>query len=295
MNYYKTTKAQRKNRDRIMAWLNNQPFPENSRDRNPQVPDLSAVQVMEEYVPPDVRGAGQFFTPIEMGAAAISYLALPFGSESNTRILDPCAGIGNLLYHLDSLNIDAYEMERECVDLGRRLFPDVNWHWEIPFDVDVLDKIAGQYDYVICNPPFGTRRGMYSGDEMCEGRCRKSEHIFLELCIRALKPEGKALILAPYNYMDRLPKTFRPWVDDHADLEHSWGPLPGEFALTKISLNAWYFRRKPEPNALDIIYQRTAERQHAPSGVMTRIKADWAQVNDLQPPIYDEPIQLPLF
>jgi hypothetical protein len=52
------------------------------------------------------------------------------------------------------------------------------------------------------------------------------------------------MVLAPYNYMDRLPKTFRPWVDARVTMEHSWGPLPGEFALTKVKLFAWYFRRK---------------------------------------------------
>lgn len=284
MSYYKVTKAQRKNRDRIMAWLNNQPFQENSRDRDPQVPDLSTIRVMEEYVPPDMSGAAQFFTPIEMGAAAVSYLDVPFYNGGDTRVLDPCAGIGNLLYHLDGLNIDAFEIERECVDIGRRLFPDVNWNWKIPFDTDILDKIEGQYDAVICNPPLNTRRGMASGDEMCEGRCKKSEHIFLELCIRALKPEGQALILAPYNYMDRLPKTLRPWLNDHATLDHSWGPLPGEFALTKMRLHAWYFRRKAQPKALD-----TIEQLHAPAGVVTKVQTRGVI------PARVEPVQLLLF
>jgi 2-polyprenyl-3-methyl-5-hydroxy-6-metoxy-1,4-benzoquinol methylase len=295
MSYYKTTKAQRKNRDRIMAWLNDQPFRENSRDRDPQVPDLSTKRVLEEYVPPDVSGAGQLFTPIEMGAAAISYLDLPFLAGSDACILDPCAGIGNLVYHVDGHKVDAFEIESECVDIGQRLFPGVTWHWKIPFDTDILESIEGQYDCVICNPPINTRRGMASGDEMCEGRCKKSEHIFLELCIQALKPEGQALILAPYNYVDRLPKTFRPWLNDHADLEHSWGPLPGEFALTKINLHAWYFRRKAESDVLDTIYQQTAERQHAPGGVVTKVRADWARLND--PPLSkpSDLVQLSLF
>jgi len=158
-----------------------------------------------------------------------------------------------------------------------------------------LDEIEGQYDYVICNPPLGTRRGMAPGDQMCEGRCSKSEHSFLELCIRALKPRGQALVLAPYNYVDRLPKAARAWLDDHADVEHGRGPLPGKFALTFIKLHAWRFQRH-DHDALATIYQRTAKRQHAPGGIMTEVEAEWARLND--PPCIPgpgEPIQLSLF
>ncbi len=48
---FKLTKAQRKNNERIAAWLEGRPFRENSRDRSPGVPDLPIERVLDEYVP----------------------------------------------------------------------------------------------------------------------------------------------------------------------------------------------------------------------------------------------------
>jgi len=265
MAYRRLTKAQQKNRNRILAWLDGQPFRENSRDHNPQVPNLSIKRVLDEYIPPDVTGAGQFFTPLE-AAKAVILMDNAFHPQPGDLILDPCAGIGHLLYPLQQwsgrVHMDTFELEDECVRIGQRLFPWANWHCQIPFSV--MDSIKGRYDYVICNPPFGIQRGMSAGDRMCEGRCHRSEHIFLELCIRALKPKGQAIILAPYNYLTRLPKAAKPWLNANAVLEHSWGPLPGEFALTKMRIHAWYFSR------LDTacFHQRTGGR-HA-NGTMTK-------------------------
>jgi len=122
------------------------------------------------------------------------------------------------------------------------LFPNVNWRWEIPFDC--LENIEGQYDLVICNPPFNIRRGTASGEEMSGGKAKKSEHFFLELCIKALKSGGRAVMFGPYNYMDKLPKKMQAWFDEYTKVDYSWGPLPGEFALTKIQLHAYYIQKK---------------------------------------------------
>ncbi len=239
------TKRQRKWNDRIEAWLKGNLFKENARAK-PEVPVLGMREILDNFYPPDPTGSAQFFTPPEMAQAAFDYGAVLI--SPGQRVLDPCAGIGHLLYpwlwhaEVGDVTFDAYEIDRGCVELGQMLFPDVNWRWEIPFDR--LEDIEGQYDYVFCNPPFNTRRGMMSGEEMSNGKAKKSEHLFLELCIRALKSEGGAVMFGPYNYIDRLPRKMRDWFDERATVDLTWGPLPGEFALTKIQLHAYYITRR---------------------------------------------------
>lgn len=246
--YMKFTKVQLKNQERIEAWLKGAPFRENLRDKHPQVPDLSLERVLEEFCPPDVKGAGQFYTPLEMASQALSYIA-PF---EGARILEPCAGIGNLLYPLlpdaGYIHVDAYEMEGTCVKVGRKLFPWVNWRHEIPFDH--LDEIEGRYDFVVLNPPFGTMRGMVPGENMSQGRAKRSEHIFMELAVRALKPDGYAVMIVPSQgertpaFHERsMPKKMAPWFESRAKMVYRDARLPGEFQFTQINVEALVFQR----------------------------------------------------
>jgi len=265
MGYKKLTKRQRKDRDRILAWLKGEEFRENSRSK-PTVPDLSIGEVLEFYVPPDVTGAGQYFTPAEMSSELFNWL--PIYDSRKVSILDPCAGIGHLLWPVADLEckLVAYEIEQECIEIGRRLFPRIEWNWEIPFDF--ADELEGRFDYVVMNPPFGTTRGIYPGREMCGGRCTKSEHVFLELAVRACKPGGQIGVIAPFNYWDRLPKALRAWLEDKAQLVDALGQLPGKFALGGISVNGFIFERLPM--GLEVV-QTGWQTQEAESSLLVEI------------------------
>ena len=250
----KITAVQRKQMARLRAWLEDQPFGENARDKDPKVPAFTTEQVLAQFIPPDISGAGQFFTPPDMGAAALAPLRLahfkPRKNQPPFRVADFCAGIGHLLYHFqplkDKLIFDAWEMEELCARVGRKLFGWATWHHQIPFFA--LNNIEGQYDLVVGNPPLGTTRGLARGRAMCEKRCRRSEHVFLELFIRALKPgRGQAIVLAPHNYIDSLPQAARSWFEARARVEKSWGPLPGKFSFTGERLHAWHFVRLSGP------------------------------------------------
>lgn len=261
MNRYrdiKLTKAQLKDLERVDAWLNGRPFRESSRqkERDLTVPALSIEDVMAQYIPPAVSSSGQFFTPLEMSEYLYEQLyysgILPL--NVGERVLDPCGGIGHLLYHLpgyfdsSTVRLTAYELEQECVGIGQKLFPWANWRWAIPFEC--LPDIEGQYDLVVMNPPFGdVRRGMAAAELMSAGRAKLAEHLFLELAIRALKPNGVAVVIAPYNLLDKMPKALRQWFDERAELEEkSQDTLPGEFKLTKVRVHAYVIRRR-EPAA----------------------------------------------
>ena len=225
----------------------------------PVVPDLTVDQVIETYVPPDISGAGQFFTPLNMANAAYGYLNFYNDRETVVRILEPAAGIGNLLYPflyiLDEpekyshIQIDAFDMERECVEIGRKLFPFANWTHGCTHDH--MDELEGQYDFVLMNPPFNTKRGMYDAAQNSQSKVKNSGHLFLELAIRALKPGGRLVSIAPDNFISGLPKKGREWFEDHAEEEFNFD-LPGEFRFTGIRVNLFCIYKKfsesdPEP------------------------------------------------
>ena len=249
------TKAQRKDLARVFAWFQGKPFRESSRQKaqDMRVPTLMVEDVLAQYVPPCVRDSGQFFTPLDMSQALYDRLRAigVFPLTEGTRVLDPCAGIGHLFYHLpafmqDGVTVDAYEIERECVAFGERLFPSVSWEWEIPFEK--LPDIEGRYDCVLMNPPFGdVRRGMHDAIKTNVVGARRAEHLFLELAIRALKPDGVAVVLAPYNLLERLPRLMTRWFEENAWVEDTWGPLPGDFSLTKVRVHAFVLRRLATP------------------------------------------------
>jgi type I restriction-modification system DNA methylase subunit len=252
----KLTKAQQKDRDRIEAWLKQEPFRENSRSK-PEVPDLSIEEVIETYVPPDIQGAGQFFTPLIMAKAAHGYL--PYYSGQPVRILEPCAGIGNLLYPFlgenANIQIDAFELERECVEIGKKLYPFANWTHACTHDH--LGELEGKYDFVLMNPPFNTKRGMYEAEENSEAGLKNSAHLFLELAIKALKPGGRLVAIAPYNYLEKLPKKGRAWFDDRAVEEFNF-ELPGEFRFTGMRVNLFCIAKNEEASEPEQIHEPVA-------------------------------------
>lgn len=294
MSYMKFTKPQLKNQERIEAWLKGVPFRENSRDRNPQVPDLTLERVLEEFCPPDVKGAGQFYTPLEMAAQALAYIS----PHEGARILEPCAGIGNLLYpllpHANRIQVDAYEMEWQCVEVGRKLFPWACWQHAIPFaDVAVLE---GRYDFVVMNPPFGTQRGLVSGEEMSQGRATRSEHIFVELAVRALKPGGQAVLIVPSQgerqppFHARLPKKLAAWFEPRATVVYRDANLPGEFQFTKITVEALIIERTDFD--APVAAAAAAVTEPAPAGALVGDldpPADWRAVPDFGPPAMPPP------
>lgn len=249
----KLTKAQKLANGQIMTWL-----------RGRDIKDIPIREILEKYTPPDIKSSGQYFTSIEMGTAALEKLRLRLPTlPKKLRVLDPCAGIGHLIYPLIVLRpvicFDAYEIETECVEIGRKLFPWARWFGQMPF-VAMAD-IEGKYDLVLGNPPIGIRRGMDIGKLMGETHCSRSEYIFLELSVRALKPGGQAVILGPVNYMDSRPPRLKSWMDERVVVESPLGPLPGSNPHSKVQLYAYYLTRKGGDMSGDEASQRLSVSQ----------------------------------
>src|SRR3970040_244197 len=108
------TKEQRKDRHRIEAGLKGEPFRENSRDKNPKVPELSADQILETYVPEWISDGAKYYTPREMALWLGQSTDVALDPRYPFHLLEPCAGIGNLLQpwaDQTSASIFAYDLD----------------------------------------------------------------------------------------------------------------------------------------------------------------------------------------
>ena len=252
----KFTKDQLARRELVLGWLHG------------DGPELTIEQVLSTYVPPHPARADQYFTPEVTARAAFALMPvlemnyMP-GCMEGIRVLEPAAGIGHLIWYMRNLivggaEIHAFELEEECYQIGCKLFarhPNVVWHLGDPFDL--LDELEGQFDYVIANPPYKTKCGLATAQQITEAGFRHAYHLFLELAIRALKPGGETLFIAPWSFYESISRKQRQWLDEHAELMHDGGgksggrawadplkdPLPGHFELTGIQVHPFIFFR----------------------------------------------------
>ena len=239
----KLTKMQHKNRSRVFAWLKGVEFQENARARL-VIPQLSVDEVLESYVPLKIKDFGQYFTPLEMAKQAVVNEPIAPGS----KILEPSAGIGHLvktvLEEAQDAEITAYEIDSECCEIGQKLFPDVSWHHISPF-VHMDTKLRQQFDYVVMNPPFGLTAGMGDAKDRAKGMFKRSEHLFLELALKALKPGGKIIAIAPVTFLETLPRDGAAFFGNNACLTGT-AFLDGTFAFTRVNISAFYIEGRME-------------------------------------------------
>ncbi len=231
-------------RDRVLAWLNDQPFSTSARSK-PAVPVLTPAEVREKYFPINAQDTGQFFTPDAMASRFINAIEAT-GLALDSVVLEPSAGLGALLTPLEGkgLAVKAFELDQDCARIGERLVPWVSWTNANVFDH--MTDIEGKFDWVLANPPFGIKWGTYSAEEVCTGGATRSEHMFLELALRSLKAGGHAAFIAPQTFLTTGPKKFRQWFQEHAATiydDERGVPLSGEFALTKINVCLFLFER----------------------------------------------------
>lgn len=245
------TKAQAKQRERVEAWINGIPFKENARDKNPQVPQFTLEQLLEGYVPQDISGGAKFYTPLQMADDLFENFRQVFPIRRDAMVLEPCAGIGSLLYPLYNYvfddhsgdNVFAVELDKEAYEIGKRLFPSVNWINKSFYECD----FSGMFDLVYMNPPFNILWATYEAAEVCSSGATSSEHYFLERAIHSLNKGGYALIIAPFNYLDKMPKAMKAWANNNFEVVRKFGQLEGVFQFTGVKVNGFLLQRVSEP------------------------------------------------
>lgn len=127
------------------------------------------------------------------------------------RVLDLCAGVGvmglELSFFLPQISVfhfvEVQSIYRSYFDenLKRRDRPDLVAHFHEMNYEDLIDdpKWRGQFDLVLCNPPYFVKgQGLLSPSEF-KNRCRFFLDSSFENLVRAiawvLKPEGEAYVL----------------------------------------------------------------------------------------------------
>lgn len=151
----KLTKAQRKAHAEAEAILTKDTLTEDERD--------FVFHNWHEGATFENGAAGAFFTPYDLA----SDFAIDAGSG---RVIDLCAGIGGLAYHVaqrgrwdsrSATELTCVEINPRYVEIGRKLVPQARWINADVFDWRSLD--LGRYDHAIANPPFGRVRRSGSG------------------------------------------------------------------------------------------------------------------------------------
>jgi len=237
----KLTKMQTKNNERIDAWVKGTAFQENARSK-PSVPVLTTEEVLRDYTPQIPESTAQYFTPLEAAQEVAGYM-------TESVVLDPCAGIGSLIYPFYDCTptIYAWEMEPRAYEVGRKLFPNARWTLGNAFEIfsnDGVEKFK-LFGCVVMNPPFNIQWGLSSAEKWTISGAKKSEHLFMELAIRAVIPGGMILAILPSLFMNTLPAKFSTWFYQRAVVDASW-PLNAKFKFTGANTNLYYIRRKEE-------------------------------------------------
>jgi len=189
-------------------------------------------EAFQALIGPRLRGdKGQFFTPRSLVRAMVEIVA----PEPNQSVLDPACGTGGFLLeaHTHQSTIGKAQNRLVGIDKDHDLFRLCSAMLRIAskdrgevFNFNSLDfrqwgsKVGEElFDVVLTNPPFGARIGMrdekiledfalghqwVSAGE--EGRWRQTKAqlgaqdpqvLFLELCVRKLKPGGRLGIVLP--------------------------------------------------------------------------------------------------
>ncbi|KMO18107.1 N-6 DNA methylase [Methylobacterium platani] len=215
------------------------------------------------------RGAGQYFTP----RVLIEVLTGLMKPKAGEVIQDPAAGTGGFLIAADrliraatdgltTLNEraqrfqihSAYRGLENVADTYRLLLMNLQLHGVESDYIRLGDTLSpsGSADYlcqadlILTNPPFGPAGGRPSRDDFTVTASVSSYQLpFVEHCIRALRPGGRAAIVVPDNVLfeDGRGRELRRMLMDTCDL-HTILRLPtGIFYAQGVKTNVLFLRK----------------------------------------------------
>ena len=217
-------------------------------------------------------GAGQYFTPRPLIDCMVRLLQ----PQAGEIIQDPAAGTGGFLVAADRFIKDRTDQlfalktevqrrfQREEALRGLELVPDTHrlllmnlmLHGiggDLVRGGDAMGpdgEALGAADLILTNPPFGTKKGggrPARPDFTITADTSNKQLAFLEHVVRALRPGGRAGIVAPDNvlFADGAGRELRRWVMEVADL-HTILRLPtGIFYAQGVKTNVLFLSRGP--------------------------------------------------
>ena len=221
------------------------------------------------------RGAGQYFTP----RVLVSVLVRLMKPKAGEVVQDPAAGTGGFLIAADRA------VRAENDDLFT--LPPAQQEFQIKRALQGIENVEGVYrlllmnlflhgidsqhlhladtlgpegadltkswpaDLILTNPPFGPAGGRPSRDDLTVTSTVSSYQLpFVEHCLRALKPGGRAAIVVPDNVLfeDGRGRDLRRMLMDRCDL-HTILRLPtGIFYAQGVKTNVIFLRRGEAPS-----------------------------------------------
>jgi type I restriction enzyme M protein len=221
-----------------------------------QAPAHALGEAFQALIGPRLRGEkGQFFTPKSLVRAMVEIV----DPKPGEAVLDPACGTGGFLAETQIYQLRRYAGERMSgslvgVDkdaglarLASALLKIVSRERGRVYDFNSLSTaewkqhtgatVAGAYDVVLTNPPFGAKIGVKDravlaefdlghvwSEERGQGRwvqtgalanSQDPQILFLELCVRALKPGGRLGIVLPEGvFGNRQTSYVWEWLED---------------------------------------------------------------------------------
>jgi len=168
--------------------------------------------ILERNAEESKRGAGQYFTP-RVVVDAIIQAVRPVAGET---IQDPAAGTGGFLIRADDYIRDSTEKRRgpplattfvameNVPDTFRLLLMNLALHEIEPTQAFLGDTLSPDHlklvkaDLILSNPPFGPAGGRPTRTDLeFTSSVSNFQLPFVEHCLRALRPGGRAAIVVP--------------------------------------------------------------------------------------------------
>jgi type I restriction enzyme M protein len=213
------------------------------------------------------RGAGQYFTP----RVLIGVLVRLMQPKPSEIIQDPATGTGGFLiaaeraihamtdeYFELALKQQEFQLHHTLHGLEnvqgvyRLLLMNLFLHGIDSWHIGLGDTLSPDgaalplADLILTNPPFGPAGGRPSRDDLTITSNVSSYQLpFVEHCIRALKPGGRAAVIVPDNVLfdDGRGRELRRMLMDRCDL-HTILRLPtGIFYAQGVNTNVIFFRK----------------------------------------------------
>lgn len=126
-------------------------------------------------------------------------------TKTPRKVLEPSCGLGHLLSILPLFNCEiiAMDIDKDVVDISKKLFPDASFLCDDFLKYDFKDKL---FDLIIGNPPyFEVSRASVSTDfsEIFNGRIN-IYYLFIYKCLKLLEIGGELRVVIPKSFLSNV-------------------------------------------------------------------------------------------
>ena len=241
--------------------------------------------IFEFIVSSEKKGSkGQFFTPRYI----IDFCIKVLNPQPNENFLDPAAGSGAFLYHAHNHsniygnNLWAFDFDSTAVRVARLLMyvagiDSVHIHKANSLikssaqehliatgiaelsttieDILRIEKYKGAFDVIATNPPFAgeiIEQDIIDSYEITKGKKRAERDVlFVERCIKLLKPGGRMAIVLPDNIFGGTDnEALRKWIYENCRIVGVVGiPRNAFMPHTAVKTSILFLQKRETPRS----------------------------------------------